>query len=115
MTAHSLLPLTPLSTAVLTALAAEELHGYGLMQAVSAQSGGILSPGTGTLYAALNRLLQDGLIADTDEVADDRRRGRTYAISRSGRDVLAAEMRRLEEVLTRARRANPALAADGGR
>jgi len=108
------LPLTPLSTAILVALAAENLHGYGLMQAVSEQSGGILAPGTGTLYAALDRLLSDGLILDANQATGDRRRGRTFAISPRGRDVLRAEARRLEELLTRARRANPALATDGG-
>lgn len=92
-------PPTPLSLAILLALADEPMHGYALMQAVDAQSGGALQPGTGTLYAALERLLADGLIRDEDAPSGDRRRGRSYAISEAGRAVVRAEIGRLQRTV----------------
>ena len=97
------LPLTPLSTGILLALAAEELHGYALMKAVEEQSGGVLKSGTGTLYAALNRLLEDGLILECDGASQDQRRGKSYTISEAGRELLKAEASRLDAIVRRAR------------
>ncbi|MEQ8330089.1 MAG: PadR family transcriptional regulator [Longimicrobiales bacterium] len=97
------LPLTPLSTAILLALAKEELHGYALMQEVEVQSAGVLAPGTGTLYSALMRLLDDGLIEEGDAPRPDGRRGRSYRISSQGRELLRAEAERLDRVLALAR------------
>lgn len=113
------LPLTPLSTAILLALAEEELHGYALMQRVDEQSRGILQPGTGTLYAALVRLLDDGLIEEGDEPATNARRGRSYRISEAGRALVRAEAARMARVVALARSRGLApegdLAAEGGR
>ena len=100
------LPLTPLSTGILLALAAEELHGYALMKAVEEQSGGVLTSGTGTLYAALTRLLEDGLIQVCEEAPGDPRRGKSYTISEAGRELLRAEARRLEAIVRRAHEVN---------
>jgi DNA-binding PadR family transcriptional regulator len=97
------LPLTPLSTGILLALAAEDLHGYALMKAVEEQSGGVLTSGTGTLYAALARLLEDGLIVECEGVPQDQRRGKTYTISEAGRGLLRAETSRLAAIVRRAR------------
>ena len=101
------LPLTPLSTGILLALAAEELHGYALMKAVEEQSGGVLTSGTGTLYAALTRLLEDGLIDVCEGAPGDQRRGKSYTISEAGRELLRAEARRLGAIVERARTVNP--------
>lgn len=103
MGTHHTPPLTPLSTAILLALAREELHGYALMQAVEAQSDGVLTPGTGTLYAALLRLLDDGLIEEGERPPADGRRGRSYHISDEGRALVRAEAARLDRVLRLAR------------
>jgi len=100
------LPLTPLSTGILLALAAEELHGYALMKAVEEQSGGVLTSGTGTLYAALTRLLEDGLIEVCEEAPGDQRRGKSYTISEAGRELLRAETGRLDAIVRRAREVN---------
>ncbi len=119
MPADQTLPLTPISTAILLALAGEELHGYALMQAVEAQSCGVLSPGTGTLYAALMRLLDGGLIEEGEGSPTDGRRGRSYRISESGRRLVRAEAQRLNGVLSLARARGLApedsLAPEGGR
>lgn len=97
------LPLTPLSTGILLALAVEELHGYALMKAVEEQSDGVLTSGTGTLYAALTRLLEDGLIEVCEAAYGDQRRGKSYTISETGRDLLRAEASRLDAIVRRAR------------
>jgi DNA-binding PadR family transcriptional regulator len=96
-----LLPLTPLSHAVLLALADRDLHGYALVQEVVRQTSGALEPGTGTLYAALQRMQADGLIAGSDTLpgpGEDQRR-KYYRITNYGRDVARAEIRRLARVL----------------
>jgi len=96
-----LLPLTPLSHAVLLALADRDLHGYALVQEVVRQTSGALEPGTGTLYAALQRMQADGLIADSETLprADEDQRRKYYRITAFGRDVARAEVRRLARVL----------------
>lgn len=96
-----LLPLTPISCAVLVALAGSEMHGYALMKEVAAQSGGRIAPGTGTLYAALQRMIDEGLVEETAGrrgKGDDARR-KYYAITRFGRDVVKAELARLAELI----------------
>jgi DNA-binding PadR family transcriptional regulator len=96
-------PLTALSLAILIALADESLHGYALMQAVRDQTAGALKPGTGTLYAALERLTDDGLIREDATPSTDKRRGRTYAISEAGRERARAEVGRLQRIVHLAR------------
>ena len=93
------LPLTPLSMAILLALADGDRHGYALMREVEAQTDGALRPGTGSLYAGLQRLMAEGLIreADGEEGADRRRR--YYGITEAGRATARAEAERMLRVL----------------
>lgn len=104
---HGDLPLTPLSMAILLALAEGDLHGYALMQEVEQQTHGVLTPGTGTLYAALKRLMDDGLIRESAEgEAEPGTRGRprrSYGITAAGRLAARAEAQRMLEVVNRAR------------
>jgi len=104
-TAHDLLPLTPLSHAVLLALAEGELHGYAILQEVERLTDGAVRPGTGTLYAALQRMLSEGVIEDGERAPgpDEDQRRRYYRITGLGREVARAEARRLERVLEVAR------------
>lgn len=99
------LPLTPLTMALLLALAEDDLHGYALMQAVERQTDGALTPGTGSLYAALERLMADGLIGEVPsaELPDEDRRRRTYRITDEGRGLARAEAERMVRVLRVAR------------
>lgn len=99
------LPLTPLTMALLLALAEDDLHGYALMQAVERQTDGALTPGTGSLYAALERLEADGLIGEVPpaELPDEDRRRRTYRITDEGRALARAEAERMVRVLRVAR------------
>lgn len=108
-------PLTPLTMAVLLALAGGDRHGYALMEEVERQTEGTLKPGTGSLYAALQRLLDEGLIEEAPG-APEGGRGRprkTYRITGAGRATARAEARRMARVLelARARALGP---AEGG-
>jgi DNA-binding PadR family transcriptional regulator len=99
--AEHLLPLTPLSLAVLLALTGEDRHGYALMKEIERQSEGRIKPGTGTLYAALQRMLEEGTIdlsAREPRKGEDARR-RYYAITPLGRAVARAEVARLARVV----------------
>ncbi|MFJ3787683.1 PadR family transcriptional regulator [Kitasatospora sp. NPDC090091] len=89
---------------VLTALADAPRHGYAIVQEVLAISGGRTKLLTGTLYTALDRLLQQGLIRiDHEEVVGGRLR-RTFALTEEGGEVLAAETERLRAGVAEAER-----------
>ncbi len=98
------LPLSPASFHILFALAANELHGYGIMQAIARQSAGQYRLGPGTLYDNLQRMMVNGLIEEANnptKVNDPRRR--YYRLTGLGRGVLSTEVERLEKVVQEAR------------
>lgn len=99
------IPLTPIAFEILLSLIEDDLHGYAIMQTVEARSGGATSLHAGTLYRALSRLVDGGLIEELDEApdADADGRRRYYRITADGRAVAAAEARRLEGQLGAAR------------
>ncbi|GAA1028381.1 hypothetical protein GCM10009557_13200 [Virgisporangium ochraceum] len=80
---------------ILTALAEEPRHGYGVIQAVESLSDGRIRLRPGTLYAALDRLAADGLVALHREEAVDGRLRRYYRLTERGDTGLAAEVERL--------------------
>ena len=88
---------------ILTALADQPLHGYAVMQAVSELSNGRLSLRAGTLYAALDRLTEDGLVMVDSEEAVAGRLRRYYRLTDAGAARLSAEVQQL--------RANASVAA----
>lgn len=75
----------------------EPLHGYGIIQNVDKLSGGRVRLAAGTLYGALNTLLDKGWIRALENEADSRKK--EYRITEAGLDVLKAEVRRLRELL----------------
>lgn len=80
---------------VLTALADQPRHGYGILREVEELSGGDVQLRVGTLYGVLDRLTADGLIAlDREEVHDGRLR-RYYRVTDDGTRALAAEAERM--------------------
>jgi len=101
---EELLPLSPLSMAILLALADGDRHGYALMKEVEEQSAGLLRPGTGSLYAGLQRLMSDGLIKEVDGAPGADRRRRHYRITDAGREVARAEVERMLRVVAAAGR-----------
>ena len=102
------LPLTPVVFEILLALAAGERHGYEVMQDVERRTDGRIVLHPGTLYRALGRLLDQGLIEELDErpAADrDDERRRYYRLTTLGRSVAHAEVDRLAGQVAAARRA----------
>jgi DNA-binding PadR family transcriptional regulator len=80
---------------ILTALAAGSQHGYGIITDVEQISRRRVRLRAGTLYSALDRLRNDGLIeADREEVVDGRLR-RYYRLTTEGGEQLAEEAARL--------------------
>ena len=104
--ADSFLPLPTAVFHILVALADQERHGYAIMQDVAARTDGKVRLSAGTLYSAVRRMLEQGLIEELrdspDPQSDDERR-RYYGLTRFGRDVAAAEARRVHELLSQAR------------
>ncbi len=100
-----MLPLTEAFYYILIVLYTEPSHGYGIMQDTEKRSGGRVKLGAGTLYTALNTLLGKGLIEQypVPEGADSRRK--MYAITENGKQVVEAEIARLEELLNVGRQA----------
>lgn len=75
----------------------EPLHGYGIMQNVEQLSGGRVRLAAGTLYGAINTLLEKGWIQALPEEKDSRKK--QYVITEAGRDALRGELARLTELL----------------
>lgn len=102
-----MLPLTPAVTHILLALADGEMHGYAIMREVEAITDGSTTMGPGTLYGSIKRMLDAGLITETDERPDpemDDQRRRYYRITGLGERVLSAETERLAALVETARR-----------
>jgi len=100
--------MRPIEFQILLSLANGERHGYGLIQDIEARSDGSVSVETGTLYRALQRLVEGDLVRPTqpprDTDNDDERR-RFYAITTAGRRAAAAEARRMASLVDAARAA----------
>jgi DNA-binding PadR family transcriptional regulator len=83
---------------ILLSLAEGDKHGYAMMTDIRQMSG--VQVGPGTLYGAIARLEERGLIEPLP--SDDRRR--PYRLTEQGRSVLGHEMERLERVVGTGRR-----------
>lgn len=104
--AGELLPLPPATFHILIALAGEDLHGYAIIQDVAARTGGEIKLSAGTLYRSVQRMLEQGLIAETSDrpaPEDDDERRRYYRITPFGRAAARAEARRMTDLLEQAR------------
>ena len=95
-------PLTPAVLHILLALSAGERHGYGIMKQVQADSQGKTKMGPGTLYGSIARMMEAGLIRESDKRVDpelDDERRIYYEITGAGRAALAAELERYRDVV----------------
>jgi DNA-binding PadR family transcriptional regulator len=102
----ALLPLPPANFHILVALADHELHGYAILQDVASRTGGAVQLGAGTLYRAIHRLLEGGLVVEISERPDpelDDERRRYYRITPLGAAVVRAEAARLAALVDLAR------------
>jgi DNA-binding PadR family transcriptional regulator len=91
---------------ILLALATEDRHGYSIMRETEELTDGQVKLGPGALYAALGKLVDGGLVLETEErpapELDDARR-RYYRITDAGRADLGLELQRLNKVIDYAR------------
>ncbi len=85
---------------ILTALAEQPLHGYGVMRSVRELSDGRVILRAGTLYTALDRLTEDGLLTVDREEAVEGRLRRYYRLTDHGAAVLSAEVDRMNSSAT---------------
>jgi DNA-binding PadR family transcriptional regulator len=103
---EDLLPLPPATFHILMAVADEDRHGYAIIQDVSARTGGELKLSAGTLYRSIQRMLEQGLLVETQERPapefDDERR-RYYRITPFGVATARAEVARLNQLVKLAR------------
>lgn len=88
---------------ILAALAAQPRHGYGIVQAVTDLSSGEVKLKPGTLYGALDRLTEQGLIEVDREEAVDGRLRRYYRLTTDGTTALSGEIARLDRRAAAAR------------
>jgi DNA-binding PadR family transcriptional regulator len=103
---ESLLPLPPATFHILMSLTGEDRHGYAIIRDVAARTGGELKLSAGTLYRSIQRMLEQGLLAEVrqrpaPELDDERRR--YYRITQFGTAVAQAEARRLMDMVRMAR------------
>jgi DNA-binding PadR family transcriptional regulator len=100
------LPLHKDTFHILVAVADRHRHGYAIQQDIAARTGGQIRLRPSSLYSAIHRMLEDGLIEELDErpdAAHDDERRRYYRITAFGKKVALAESRRLERLLADAR------------
>jgi|SRR5271165_898502 len=98
----SLLPLPLPIFHMLLALTEGERHGYALKRSILLRTGGKLNLGSGALYGSINKMLEQGLIEESDERPDahlDDERRRYYRITTFGRRVVEAEAVRLRDLV----------------
>ena len=87
---------------ILLSLSKEEQHGYTIMKDTERLSEGAVVLGPATLYTTIRRLVDQGLIVESDDRPDpelDDQRRRYYRLTGAGRKVLDAEMGRMEAML----------------
>ncbi len=102
----ALLPLSEAVFQILLALADESRHGYAIMQEVEMRTAGRVRLGPGTLYGAIKRLREQGVVEEDEEsrAPEDDERRRRYCLTAFGREVAILEAQRLERLLEAARR-----------
>ena len=83
---------------ILASLAHKPRHGYALMKDIETLSEGRVSLSTGTLYGALRRMLEDGMI-ERFEQNDDSRDKQAYRITAAGRRQLQTELERMKQLV----------------
>ena len=104
-------PLSSATLHILLALAGGNLHGYGIIKEVARNSDGHYRLGPGTLYDNLKKLMDAGLVSDAPSSSSSKRKSaaakeddrRFYTLTKEGRGALAAEVDRLQSVISQAR------------
>lgn len=91
-------PLTEATFCILLSMAHSPRHGYAILKDVESLSAGRVLLGTGTLYGALKRLLEQGWIerVENPEADEDGRPRKEYRLTETGLRILRTESVRLE-------------------
>ena len=100
------LPLTVPVFQILLTLSGRDAHGYAMIQDIRTRTAGEVTLTASTLYAAIKRLLDGGLVTEVDErprATEDDARRRYYRITPLGLDVIRLEVARLERAVKMAR------------
>jgi len=108
-------PLKPHWFQILLSLADRDLHGLEIMDEVSERTDGAVHLWPGMLYGSLKRMLDEGLVVETDAPEDAQAGGgrpRYYHLTESGRERLTDETRRLASYVDAARAKNLLHASD---
>ena len=93
------LPLTESTFFILLSLVGGKKHGYAIMKDVTHLSNGRITLGTGTLYGALGRLLDQGWIERVEDEQETGRPRKAYELSDFGHRILTAETQRLHSLM----------------
>jgi DNA-binding PadR family transcriptional regulator len=99
--ANDYAPIPPVIFHILLSLGEGERHGYALKREMSRRTNGRVNPGPGVLYGAINKMLEMGLIEESDTRPDphlDDERRRYYRITLHGRKAAQAEAARMREL-----------------
>jgi len=91
---------------ILVSLADRDRHGYSIMQEVEERTEGAVKLSPSTLYSAIKRLLEEGLIEELESRPDpehDDERRRYYRLTKAGRRAAMEEAKQLEKLLSDAR------------
>jgi DNA-binding PadR family transcriptional regulator len=102
---EQMLPLSLPVFHMLLSLTEGERHGYALKREILQRTEKRVNLGSGALYGAINKMLEKGLIVESDERPDphlDDERRRYYRITPQGRRVIQAEVARLRELVQQA-------------
>ena len=83
---------------ILTILARDAMHGYGLIQRLRELTGGVFSITPGSLFPSLQRLEENGWIAGQWGTSENNRRARFYKLTKEGRKQLAREEKEWEAI-----------------
>lgn len=98
---------------IMTALAGHRMHGYGIGRAAAELSNGRVRLGPGTLYGALDRLVEAGLVEPAGEETENGRFRRYYKLTRQGAETLGKEADRMAANVRNARRRLSSTTAGG--
>jgi PadR family transcriptional regulator, regulatory protein PadR len=89
-----------LDALILRTLSLEPLHGLAVAQRLRAQSADVLGVSRGSLYPALHKLEQQGLLRSEWRLSDTGKRAKFYSLTRAGSRQLAKELRDWERLST---------------